>query len=36
MLGPTSEFDRDEMVVCMIIAFCLGNAALKGNYGLMT
>jgi hypothetical protein len=36
MPGPTSEFDRDEMVVCMIIAFCLGNAALKGNYGLMT
>jgi hypothetical protein len=36
MPGPTSEFDRDEMVVCMIIAFCLGNAALKLIYGLMT
>jgi hypothetical protein len=34
MSGPT--FDRDEVVVCMVIAFCLGNAVLSVIYRLMT
>jgi hypothetical protein len=32
----TPEFDRDEVVVCILIAFCLGNAALSVIYRLMT
>ena len=36
MPKPTSEFERDEIVVCIVIAFCLGNAALRVIYGLMT
>jgi len=33
---PISEFDRDEVIVCMVLAFCLGNAALAIIYDLMT
>ena len=33
--GPDGEFDRDEVVVCMVIAFCLGNAVLNVIYRLM-
>ena len=33
---PNSEFDRDEVIVCMVLAFCLGNAALAIIYDLMT
>jgi hypothetical protein len=29
------EFDRDEVVVCMLIAFCLGSATLSVIYRLM-
>jgi hypothetical protein len=36
MMGPDFAFDRDEVVVCMVIAFCLGNAALTVIYRLMT
>jgi DNA-directed RNA polymerase alpha subunit len=35
MPKPTSEFERDEIVVCIVIAICLGNAALREIYGLM-
>ena len=31
-----TNFDRDEVVVCMVIAFCLGNAVLSVIYRLMT
>ena len=24
--GPPREFDRDEVIVCIVIAVCLGNA----------
>jgi hypothetical protein len=30
------QFDRDEVIVCMVIAFCLGNAVLNLIYYLMT
>ena len=33
---PNSKFDRDEVIVCMVLAFCLGNAALAIVYDLMT
>ena len=33
---PQPEFDRDEVAVCMVIAFCMGNAALSVIYTLMT
>jgi hypothetical protein len=36
MTEPDFEFDRDGVVVCMVIAFCLGNAALSVIYRLMT
>jgi hypothetical protein len=29
MTTPDAEFDRDEVMVCMLIAFCLGNATLS-------
>ena len=28
-------FDRSETIVCMVIAFCLGNAALSIIYRVM-
>jgi hypothetical protein len=36
MIEPDPEFDRDEVIVCMVIAFCLGNAALTIIYRMMT
>ena len=30
------EFDRDEIVVCMVLAFALGNAMLTIIYRLMS
>jgi hypothetical protein len=36
MTGPEAEFDRNEVVACMVIAFCLGNAVLSVIYHLMT
>jgi hypothetical protein len=30
------EFDRDEIVVCMVLAFALGNAMLTVIYRLMS
>jgi hypothetical protein len=36
MTGPDAEFDRDDVIVCLVIAFCLGNAVLSVIYRLMT
>jgi hypothetical protein len=36
MTDPNSEFGRDEVIVCMVIAFCFGNAALTVIYRLIT
>ena len=29
------EFDRDEVIVCMVIAFCLANAMISVIYRVM-
>jgi hypothetical protein len=34
--GTDFEFDRDEVMVCIVIAFCLGSAALSVIYRIMT
>jgi hypothetical protein len=36
LTGPDYKFDRDEVVVCIVIAFCLGNAALTIIYRVMS
>ena len=36
MKGRDTAFDRDEVILCMVIAFCLGNAALSAIYRLWT
>jgi hypothetical protein len=36
MNAPNFETDRDEMIVCTVIAFCLGNAALTFIYQVMS
>jgi len=36
MAGPDLEFDREEVIVCMLIAFCLGNATLSVLYRLIS
>ena len=36
MITPDVDFDRDEVVICMLIAFCLGNAALSTIYRILT
>ncbi len=36
MTGRDTAFDRDEVIVCMVIAFCLGNAVLSAIYQLLT
>jgi hypothetical protein len=35
MTKPPPEFNRDEVIVCMVIAFCLGNATLSVIYTLI-
>jgi hypothetical protein len=30
----TPDFDRDEVIVCMLIAFCIGNFTLGTIYRL--
>jgi hypothetical protein len=32
---PPSEFDRDEVIVCMVIAVCLGNAMISVIYRVL-
>jgi hypothetical protein len=36
MSEPEPHFDRDEVIVCMTMAFCLGNAILSVIYRVMT
>jgi hypothetical protein len=33
--APPPDFDRDEVIVCMVIVFCVGNAALGIIYKLL-
>ena len=35
MTTPDVDFDRDEVVICMLIAFCLGNAVLSTIYRIL-
>jgi hypothetical protein len=34
MRRPPAEFERDEMLVCMVLAFCLAGASLDVIYKL--
>ena len=36
MTEPTPEFDRDEVLVCMVLAFCLAGASVTVIYGVMS
>jgi len=31
---PPPGFDRDEVIVCMVVVFCIGNASLTVIYRL--
>jgi len=35
MTEPAPEFDRDEVLVCMVLAFCLAGATVSVIYGVM-
>jgi hypothetical protein len=35
MTEPTPKFDRDEVLVCMVLAFCLAGASVSVIYGVM-
>jgi hypothetical protein len=35
MPEPTPEFDRDEVLVCIVLAFCLAGASVSVIYGVM-
>jgi hypothetical protein len=32
---PSPQFDRDEVVVCMVIAFCIAAASVTTIYHVM-
>jgi hypothetical protein len=32
---PVPEFDRDEILVCMVIAFCIAAASITAIYRVM-
>jgi hypothetical protein len=32
---PAPEFDRDEVLVCMVIAFCIAAASVSTIYRVM-
>jgi hypothetical protein len=36
MNAPHPEFVRDEVIVCMLMAVCIGNAILGIIYSVMT
>jgi hypothetical protein len=36
MTEPTPEFDRDVVLVCMVLAFCLAGASVTVIYGVMS
>jgi hypothetical protein len=29
------EFDRDEVIVCMVLAICIGNAMISAIYRIL-
>jgi len=35
MPEPSPEFDHDEVLVCMVLAFCLAGASVSVIYGVM-
>jgi hypothetical protein len=35
MREPSAEFDRDEVLVCMVLAFCIAGASLDVIYKLL-
>jgi hypothetical protein len=35
MAEPTPEFDRDEVLICMVLAFCLAGASVSIIYSVM-
>jgi len=35
MAEPTPEFDRDEVLICMVLAFCLAGALVSVIYSVM-
>jgi hypothetical protein len=34
MREPQAEFERDEVMVCMVLAFCIAGASLDAIYRL--
>jgi hypothetical protein len=30
--GPPREFDRDEVIICMVLAVCIGNWLISAVY----
>ena len=36
MTGPAPEFDRDEVLVCMVLALCFAGASVTIIYGVMS
>jgi hypothetical protein len=32
---PPREFDRDEVIVCIVIAVCLGNAMISVTFRVL-
>ena len=35
MRQPRSEFDRDEVLVCMVLAFCIAGASVEFIYKVL-
>ena len=35
MREPPAEFDRDEVLVCMVLAFCIAGASIDVIYKLL-
>jgi hypothetical protein len=33
--NPEPNWERDEVIVCMVLAFCIGNAIITLAYRLM-
>jgi hypothetical protein len=33
---PPKKFDRDEVIVCMVMAVCLGNALISVIYRVLS
>ena len=35
MREPRAEFERDEVLVCMVLAFCIAGASIEVIYTLL-